>query len=85
MIWPRAAEGDSEDAEGVASRDVEEPEIDLKALDAANRSLTNDTFLMIGVWLIWRDMLAALQILDDVALWSYTKPGVVDLQYPDGH
>ena len=61
------------------SRDIEEPEIDLKALDAASRSLTNNAFLLIGVigvWFIWRDMLPALRILDDITLWSYTKPGV---------
>jgi potassium efflux system protein len=75
----RAAEEDSEGADGVLSRDIEEPEIDLKALDAASRSLTNNAFLtigVIGVWFIWRDMLPALKVLDDITLWSYSKPGV---------
>ena len=75
----REAEEEGEDAEGVIARDVEEPEVDLKALDAASRSLTNNAFLLIGVigvWFIWRDMLPALQVLDDVTLWSYSKPGV---------
>jgi len=74
----RAAE-ESDEADGVLSREVEEPDIDLKALDEASRSLTNNAFLMfgvIGVWLIWNDMLPALRVLDEVTLWSYTKAGV---------
>ncbi len=70
---------ESDGSEGVLAREIEEPEIDLKALDAASRSLTNNAFLMIGVigaWLIWNDMLPALRVLDEVTLWSYTKPGV---------
>ena len=75
----RAAEKHSEETEGVISRDVDEPEIDLKALDVVSRRLTNNAFLMIGVigaWFIWSDMLPALQILDQITLWSYTKSGV---------
>jgi potassium efflux system protein len=75
----RAAEKHSEETEGVISRDVDEPEIDLKALDEVSRRLTNNAFLMIGVvgaWFIWSDMLPALQILDQITLWSYTKSGV---------
>ena len=75
----REAEELDEDVDGVALREVEEPMVDLKALDAASRSLTNNAFLligMIGYWWIWNDMLPALQILDEVTLWSYTKPGV---------
>ena len=75
----RAAEQQPEETDGVLSRDVDEPEIDLKALDAASRSLTNNAFLLIGVigvWLIWSDMLPALRILDEITLWTYAKPGV---------
>jgi len=74
----RQAEERDEDVDGVASREFEEPVVDLKALDAASRRLTNNAFLLIGgigIWWIWDDMLPALQVLDEVTLWSYTKPG----------
>jgi potassium efflux system protein len=74
----RAAE-EADEIDGVTAREVEEPQIDLKALDEASRSLTNNAFLtlgVIGVWLIWSELLPALQVLDEVTLWTYTKPGV---------
>ena len=75
----RAAEDTPDEIEGVATRDIEEPEIDLKALDTASRSMVDNILLLIGVigiWFIWSDMLPALAILDDITLWSYSKPGV---------
>ena len=78
----RAAEGDAEDNAGILSRDVDEPVVDLVALDAASRRLTDNALLMVGItgiWLIWSDMLPALRFLNDITLWSYTKPGVEGL------
>jgi len=75
----RAADGHPEESELLLARDLDEPKIDLNALDAASRKLTNNAFLLVvlvGAWWIWRDMLPALGILDEVTLWSYSKPGV---------
>jgi len=78
-VEARAADEQAAESELPQARDLEEPKIDLNALDAASRKLTNNAFMLvvlIGAWLIWRDMLPALGILDEVTLWSYTKPGV---------
>ena len=32
--------------------------------------------VLVGAWWIWRDILPALGILEEVTLWSYNKPGV---------
>ena len=74
----REAEERDEEVDGVTSREFEEPVVDFKALDVASRRLTDNAFLLtgaIGIWWIWNDMLPALQVLDEVTLWSYTKPG----------
>jgi len=77
----RESKGTSEDPETAALREVEEPSVDYKALDATSRKLTNNAVLLtglVGFWLIWQDMFPALGILDDVTLWTYTKSGVED-------
>jgi potassium efflux system protein len=77
----RMAKAQPQDVEGILERDVEEPEIDFKALDATSRKLLHNSLLLasfIGIWIIWRDVLPALQILDDFTLWTYTKSGVED-------
>jgi len=74
----REARETQDEGEGLHALEIEEPEIDLKALDAASRKLLNNAMLLaglVGLWLIWRDVLPALQILDDVTLWSYTRNG----------
>ncbi len=75
----RGADAHPEEIEGALARDFEEPQVDLSALDAASRKLTNNALLLvgfIGTWVIWQDTLPALGILDEVTLWSYSKPGV---------
>ena len=67
------------DAEAALARDVEEPKVDFKALDATSRKMVNNTLLFVGIlgtWFIWEDMLPALAILDDVTLWTYAKAGL---------
>jgi len=78
----REAQQQEEDAvDGVSIREFEEPGIDIRALDVASRRLISNTALVVGIvgcGLVWQDMLPALRILEDVTLWSYTRPGVED-------
>lgn len=69
------------EAETVLARDVEQPKVDFKALDETSRKMVNNILLFVGIlgaWFIWEDMLPALQILDDVTLWTYDKPGAAE-------
>jgi potassium efflux system protein len=53
----------------------EEPEIDLVAMSEESRKLLNTLLVIIGIigfWLIWSDVLPALQVLDEVTLWHRT-------------
>jgi potassium efflux system protein len=81
---PAAGETESPRAEdGSALEAPEEPEVDLKALNKQTghlvRMLVGATVL-IGLWMIWASVLPALNVLDEVKLWSYsrTTPGVGD-------
>lgn len=61
---------------GGSMMQVEEPEVDLIALDTTSRKLLNNAMLLaaiVGFWGIWRDMLPAFRIFNDITLWSYTK------------
>ena len=67
------------DAEAALARDVEEPKVDFKALDATSRKMVNNMLMfagILGTWFIWDDMLPALRVLDDFTLWTYSKAGV---------
>jgi potassium efflux system protein len=62
-------------AEGSITIDIEEPEVDLVALSEESRKLLNTTLVftgIIGLWLIWSEVLPALRFLDNVSLWHYT-------------
>lgn len=53
----------------------EEPEVDLASLDEQTRRLLNALIFftaLVGLWAIWSDVLPALSVLEDVALWHYT-------------
>ena len=53
----------------------EEPEVDLVALSEESRKLLNTTLVftgIIGLWLIWSEVLPALRFLDQVSVWHYT-------------
>ena len=68
--------GDAE-LEGV-SVPVEEPEIDLVALSEESRKLLSMVLVIVGFfgfWLVWSDIMPALNVLDEVTLWH--KPGIV--------
>jgi potassium efflux system protein len=55
--------------------DIEEPVVDLKALDADSRKLLDSVVLfttLIGLWLIWSPVLPAFGILEDISVWTKT-------------
>jgi potassium efflux system protein len=61
-------------AEGIADT-VEEPVIDLVALSDESRKLLNMAIMLvgiIGVWIIWSDVLPAFAYLDTITLWHHT-------------
>lgn len=80
----RAAESQSGQDEEYKSDEIlalaaAEPEIDFASLDAQTRRLLNTTIVIasaVGLWLIWSDVLPALNLFDQVTLWSYQ--GTVD-------
>jgi potassium-dependent mechanosensitive channel len=67
---------DTIEATGDATPQVmEAPEVDVAAISQQTRTLLRMlTFvgLAIGLWLVWRPLLPALGVLDDVALWTQT-------------
>jgi potassium efflux system protein len=70
----RARAGDAELADPVSA--MAEPEIDLAAVTAQTGSLAHNAtaiLMVLGLWLIWADLLPALGILDDVDLWNTTQ------------
>lgn len=69
-------EEDPDHVQGQAAfLEMEEPEIDLVALSETSQRLLNTVFVSLGVvglWMIWSDVFAALRFLDDVTLWHQT-------------
>jgi len=58
-----------------AAAEFEEPEVDLVALSMESRKLLNILLTIIGIvglWLIWSDVLPAFGILDEVILWHHS-------------
>jgi potassium efflux system protein len=56
------------------SIEVEEPEISRAAIDEQTRSMIRTLLLfasVIGLWVIWDEVLPALNVLENVHLWSY--------------
>jgi potassium efflux system protein len=55
--------------------EVDEPEIDLDSLSDAGGDLIRTAFIvagLIGVWIIFSDVIPALRVLDNVVLWQQT-------------
>jgi potassium efflux system protein len=69
-----AAEGaEVSTAAGEMQADVQEPAVDLAALSDDARKLLNAALTIaavLGLWVIWRDVLPALGILGEVTLWE---------------
>jgi len=65
--------GDVDEVARVMER--EKPQVDLDALSETSRELINTAVVMaglIGLWAIWSEILPALRIFDEVALWHQT-------------
>ncbi|WP_462320539.1 mechanosensitive ion channel domain-containing protein [Halochromatium sp.] len=61
--------------QGAQRVDVNDDPVDLAALDSQTRKLLNSSIAMIaavGLWLIWSDVLPALNLFERITLWSYT-------------
>ncbi|MDX1697814.1 MAG: mechanosensitive ion channel, partial [Thiohalobacterales bacterium] len=75
----RAAEAAREGEESGAEADAEhfeEPEIDLATLSEESRKLLNVALVIagiIGIWIIWSDVLPAFGYLDKITLWQYSS------------
>jgi len=57
----------------------EEPEIDLEALNKQTGHLVRlfvGAAVLVGLWMIWANVLPALSLFDEVRLWHYTTTGV---------
>ena len=77
----RAAEKEKKEAESSEqseieseSGDVEEPEIDFAALSQESQQLLHAALTLLGILgllLIWAEILPAFSLLNDVTLWSY--------------
>ena len=73
-------DGESNDAGGSSQYQVEEPEIDLRALNDASHKIVNlisAALFISGLWVIWSGELPALGLFDNVTLWhkSITEGG----------
>ena len=54
---------------------AEEPEVDYGALGEDTKKLISTALTVVallGLWIIWSDVLPAFRILDEVSLWSYS-------------
>jgi potassium efflux system protein len=54
---------------------IEEPEIGIAQIDEQTRALLRTLILfaaLIGLWVIWHQVLPALSVMGDVGLWSYS-------------
>jgi len=61
-------------AKGAETLTQVESEVDLSALDNQTRRLLNSSIVIagaVGLWLIWSDVLPALNVFDRVTLWTY--------------
>lgn len=61
--------------QGAQRVELTEDSVDLAALDSQTRKLLNSSIVIIaavGIWVIWSDVLPALNLFEGITLWSYT-------------
>jgi potassium efflux system protein len=72
----RRRDGEHADGEDTAGlTEVEEPQVDLDALSDTTGGLITTAVVtagVIGLWIIWSDVIPALRVLDNVSLWQQT-------------
>jgi potassium efflux system protein len=78
----KEAEAQKQDQEGMAGTGemeafvIEEPEVKLDQIYEKNQVLLRTTIFfsaLVGLWLIWGNVLPALNFLENVQLWSYSS------------
>ncbi len=77
----RKADSTKKSVEEVEGLHVEEPTVDLATLDQQTRKLIGALVVaggVIGLWLVWSEVLPAFTFLDRLPLWHYS--GIVDGQ-----
>ncbi|MFP4063217.1 MAG: mechanosensitive ion channel domain-containing protein [Halochromatium sp.] len=65
----------SEGEQGSGLTEVNEPQIDLDSLTNTSRDLITSAVVaaaLMGLWIIWSDVIPALQVFDQVTLWRHT-------------
>ena len=70
----REAQRETKDTAAAELPTVVESEVDLASLDAQTRRLLNLAIFIVaavGLWLIWADVLPALNVFQRVTLWTY--------------
>src|SRR4029453_5679815 len=89
--WRAAREAEREQratAAETGERHVEpEPELDLGAVDEQTRRLLYTSAavaLLLGLWVLWADLVPALGVLNDVQLWNTKQTQTVESTTPDG-
>jgi potassium efflux system protein len=68
-----ADQGDGDDPS--ALMEVEEPQVDLESLSDTTSGLITTAVVtagVIGLWVIWSDVISALRVLDNISLWQQT-------------
>ncbi len=74
----RIPESDSPSPTGemqIESFEIEEPEISQAQITEQTRSLLQTLLFfsgLVGLWVIWHDVLPAVNVLEDIRLWSYS-------------
>ncbi len=68
----KSSDGESEES-GTTLPEINEDELDLKSLNEQTKRLLSSLMsfsILLGVWLIWADVLPALNVLNAVELWD---------------
>jgi len=74
----RASREASDQAGEITAENIEIPEIDLSTINEQTRRLMRlaiSGLAVVGLWLVWRDLLPALGVLKEVTVWQYSVPG----------
>ena len=72
----RAARAHVEDSADGAQVPLEQPEVDIEAVDTQTRDMLKALVyfsVLVGLWLVWSDVLPALSFLQQVELWRYAS------------
>ncbi|MGI9331814.1 MAG: mechanosensitive ion channel domain-containing protein [Gammaproteobacteria bacterium] len=70
----RAARAHLEESADGAQVPLDQPEVDIEAVDTQTRDLLKALVyfsVLVGLWLVWSDVLPALSFLQQVELWRY--------------